>query len=238
MSKTKAKILTQARELFNTYGVAVVSQRKIAEEMGISPGNLTYHFPKKDDINEALYYALVEEISRQVEQRKTDAPTLSNLFLLYGDIYDAFHRYRFVFLDFVHFMKSHGQIAEHYQQLQLLRKFQFDQSVELLIFQGLVRPAELDREYDCYLLGVVLVLADLAGLPAPAAAAGPVDVNAIVFADNRVLEVPAVELDHAAASANHAASGRDLCEQNAAAADGRNYLAIGVEGDQCASVGV
>ncbi|MFT7120043.1 MAG: AcrR family transcriptional regulator [Neolewinella sp.] len=148
MSKTKAKILTQARELFNTYGVAVVSQRKIAEEMGISPGNLTYHFPKKDDINEALYYALVEEISRQVEQRKTDAPTLSNLFLLYGDIYDAFHRYRFVFLDFVHFMKSHGQIAEHYQQLQLLRKFQFDQSVELLIFQGLVRPAELDREYD------------------------------------------------------------------------------------------
>ncbi|MDO4493663.1 MAG: helix-turn-helix domain-containing protein [Clostridia bacterium] len=52
--QTKEKILTVSRGLFNRYGYRNVTMRRIAEEAGISPGNLTYYFPHKTDIVTAL----------------------------------------------------------------------------------------------------------------------------------------------------------------------------------------
>lgn len=147
MSGTKSKILDTARRLYNRYGVSVVSQRQIAEVLNISPGNLTYHFKKKEDIDAALYYQLVEEINAKMMVRQTQNPSVANLILLYGDIFDAFARYRFVFLDFVHFMKTHPQVADHYRQLQVLRQQQFTTVVTTLQDEGIVRPALLPNEY-------------------------------------------------------------------------------------------
>lgn len=53
-AETRAHILECARRLFNAHGYSQVSMRAIAQEVGISPGNLTYHFPQKADIVEAL----------------------------------------------------------------------------------------------------------------------------------------------------------------------------------------
>lgn len=52
--KTRDKILEKSRILFNARGVDQVPTREIATEIGISIGNLCYHFPKKEDILEAL----------------------------------------------------------------------------------------------------------------------------------------------------------------------------------------
>ncbi len=43
-ASTKQAILTTAIDLFNDKGTAAVSTNHIAEAMGISPGNLYYHF--------------------------------------------------------------------------------------------------------------------------------------------------------------------------------------------------
>ncbi|HHT17748.1 MAG TPA: TetR/AcrR family transcriptional regulator [Papillibacter sp.] len=51
---TRQEILNAARTLFNQYGYNGVSLRDIAEAVGISKGNLTYHFSKKEDIIESL----------------------------------------------------------------------------------------------------------------------------------------------------------------------------------------
>ena len=48
--KTKSRILETSRYLFNQQGVEPVSSLQIATEMGISPGNLYYHFHGKDEI--------------------------------------------------------------------------------------------------------------------------------------------------------------------------------------------
>jgi AcrR family transcriptional regulator len=53
----KDKILNKALELFNTFGYESVTMRDIAGALKISPGNLTYHFKKKDD----LIYAIVRQ---------------------------------------------------------------------------------------------------------------------------------------------------------------------------------
>ena len=61
MSDRKAKILTTARALFNKEGFSNVTIRMIAQGLEISSGNLTYHYQKREDIFEALYFEMVSE---------------------------------------------------------------------------------------------------------------------------------------------------------------------------------
>lgn len=44
---TRRQILDTAKRLFNERGYNDVSLKDIADEVGISKGNLTYHFSKK-----------------------------------------------------------------------------------------------------------------------------------------------------------------------------------------------
>ncbi|HEY8076841.1 MAG TPA: TetR/AcrR family transcriptional regulator [Labilithrix sp.] len=47
---TKERIVETAIELFNVSGVTAVTTNHIAERLGISPGNLYYHFANKEEI--------------------------------------------------------------------------------------------------------------------------------------------------------------------------------------------
>ena len=49
-TKTADRILDTSRRLFNDKGYAATSISEIAVEVGISPGNLNYHFPTKSDL--------------------------------------------------------------------------------------------------------------------------------------------------------------------------------------------
>jgi AcrR family transcriptional regulator len=51
---TKQKILDASLQLFNEYGVSNVRLQQIADETGISVGNLAYHFNNKEAITESL----------------------------------------------------------------------------------------------------------------------------------------------------------------------------------------
>lgn len=64
-SKTKDKILRTALALFNNEGENQVSSVDIASVMGISPGNLYYHYKGKDEIIVQLFADFEDEI-RQV----------------------------------------------------------------------------------------------------------------------------------------------------------------------------
>jgi AcrR family transcriptional regulator len=50
MNTTKQRIVDTAERLFNESGTGAVSTNHIAAAMGISPGNLYYHFGNKDEI--------------------------------------------------------------------------------------------------------------------------------------------------------------------------------------------
>ena len=49
-SSTAAKILEAGRQLFNAKGYAATSLSDIAQSVGISKGNLSYHFPTKREL--------------------------------------------------------------------------------------------------------------------------------------------------------------------------------------------
>lgn len=60
-ASTRQQILATAERLFGEKGYHNVSMRAISSELGISVGNLTYHFPRKADLANAL---LEEELSQ------------------------------------------------------------------------------------------------------------------------------------------------------------------------------
>lgn len=53
--KTRDKIINTAIQLFNAQGTKAVSTNHIATAVGISPGNLYYHFRNKEDIIRAIF---------------------------------------------------------------------------------------------------------------------------------------------------------------------------------------
>ena len=63
----KQQILEAARTQFAANGYNAVSMRAIADAVGISVGNLTYHFRRKEDLAEAV-------LAQQMENYKKPEP--------------------------------------------------------------------------------------------------------------------------------------------------------------------
>jgi len=70
-TKTPDKILEASRRLFNEKGYAATSLSEIAAAVGISQGNLTYHFPAKSDLAVRIAKDARESLrARRANERK------------------------------------------------------------------------------------------------------------------------------------------------------------------------
>lgn len=77
MPSTKQRILDASVKLFNEYGVDAVRLQQIAEEIGISVGNLAYHYKTKDAILESVYEQVIDEFSH-IFRRYLQSPDLAD----------------------------------------------------------------------------------------------------------------------------------------------------------------
>ena len=108
---TKTKIVLKAVELFNEKGFSNVSFLKIAQSLSLSPGNLTYHFPKKDDLMNAVYLHFQQEILKSVPL-KADEINLSSLHNQIGDFFKLQNNLKFFYSDLVDIVRGYPKIAE------------------------------------------------------------------------------------------------------------------------------
>jgi len=67
-SSTAIRILEACRKLFNTKGYAGTSVTEIAASLGMSQGNLTYHFKTKRD----LAMQLEADVLQEMKVRRTN----------------------------------------------------------------------------------------------------------------------------------------------------------------------
>mgnify|MGYP000020578359 CR=1 FL=1 len=148
MTGTNQKILRAARVLFNEHGVAKVSQRTICDHIAISPGNLTYHFKKRDDIIEALYFELAEAIEAQMELAEKSELNLDGLAELTKATNKILFENRFFMIDFIQVLRSNRKIKKHYTTLSSKRLALIKRIVENLVKNGEMREEELPNEYD------------------------------------------------------------------------------------------
>jgi AcrR family transcriptional regulator len=142
MTSTKKKILDTARQLYNERGLANVSQRQIAEQLGISPGNLTYHYKKKEDINEAIYYELVDVFNQLFQQNASEVGSIRFFVTFAAQLYDIMQQYRFFFVDIILLTRNNKNIANHYRELLILRQQQFQDIAQVLIQNGEMHAEE------------------------------------------------------------------------------------------------
>lgn len=118
MQKTKRKIIDTAIRLLNDGGYDHLRLPLIASNLDISLGNLTYHFPKKEQIMEAIYDQFREELATITKEYKP----LVDLEGLDGQIrafYEFQHRFRFFYLDLLGLERGYPEIAErHHPYIQ------------------------------------------------------------------------------------------------------------------------
>jgi AcrR family transcriptional regulator len=114
-SKTRDRILQASLELFNAQGERSVSTNHIAAHLGISPGNLYYHFRNKQAIIAELLAVYAADVDRLLslpegrELRMSDKPVY--LQTLLGLMWD----YRFMHRDLEHLLDSDPQLAAFYR---------------------------------------------------------------------------------------------------------------------------
>lgn len=146
--KTKEKILQAALELFNEIGTDAASLRVIAQKVGISHGNLAYHFPNTDFILHQLYLNLVKALDKEIHGALEEAASLEALFRTGWLNFQILYQYRFLLLDFVRIMRRIEAIMAHFTTLTELRKQQFRSLLDALTEAELVIPEPVPGSYD------------------------------------------------------------------------------------------
>lgn len=117
--KTKERIILASLDLFNEQGERNVTTNHIAAHLGISPGNLYYHFRNKSDIVYAIfknyellvdtYLALPERHGNEVEQ----------LVAYLDSTVSGMWAYRFLHRDLEHLMDVDERLRSDYRQFTL-----------------------------------------------------------------------------------------------------------------------
>lgn len=156
---TKARILEAALRQFNENGTDQTTVRSIAEEVGISHGNLCYHFKNTDALIEALYDRLVAEIDERAQSSLSPDLRVKDMVEQIGLTFRIMYRYRFIFLDFVRIIRRIASVREKFRLLIQFRRTQFQMGYQLLISKGLMREEWEPGLYDS-LSTNMLVLGD------------------------------------------------------------------------------
>ena len=97
--RTRQRILDTTLALYNELGEPQVSTSLIAAELGISAGNLHYHFRRKDELSAALLDLFVGEFDALLPPPGWRADHVEDAWLLLHLFLETFWRYRFLFRD-------------------------------------------------------------------------------------------------------------------------------------------
>lgn len=161
MSNTRERILATSLELFNRHGERNVTTNHIAEALGISPGNLYYHFRNKSEI----VFELFQRYQASVEaflQVPGDRPlTWQDKVTYFEAILQGIWAARFLHRDMAHLLSQDERLRLEYKHF--VRR-SLDQG--LAIYEGL-RHAGLievsDEDMRALLVNTWVLAASWAG---------------------------------------------------------------------------
>ncbi len=115
MQKTKLKIVEATIRLFNQYGFANVSLPQIAGELNISLGNLTYHYPKKDQLIMSIYEVFLEDL-KSITKVIQNFENLKEMDLQLRAFHQFQQVYRFFYLDLLELGRAYPILAKRHEE--------------------------------------------------------------------------------------------------------------------------
>ena len=139
---TRDRILDTALRLFNQSGTAAVSTNHIADALGISPGNLYYHFRNKEAIIRALFeqqFAHWDVIYSLPDDRM---PTLADLRRLVDDTFPVSWEYRFIYRELIALLRRDGELHRRWVEVRARGFDGFRQLIEVFAAAGVLRSPD------------------------------------------------------------------------------------------------
>lgn len=112
---TKSRILDAALALFNESGTANVTTNHIAEALGMSPGNLYYHYRNKAEIVRELFARITGEWATNYAMPPGTLPSIEMMETMVAGNFEIQARYRFFFRDLTLLLNADPELAAAYR---------------------------------------------------------------------------------------------------------------------------
>lgn len=113
--KTRDRIVQESLALFNAQGERSVTTNHIAAHLGMSPGNLYYHFRNKQAIIAELFAEYEARVDGFLQVPEGRALTVADKTFYLEALLAAMWRYRFLHRDLEHLLESDAELAEAYR---------------------------------------------------------------------------------------------------------------------------
>ena len=112
--RTAERILEVSLELFNRFGEPNVSTTLISAELNISPGNLYYHYPAKDELVNHLFDRY-EKALGELLQAADQVRNVEDAWLLFHMLFELIWQYRFLYRDLNDLLSKNRRLETHFQ---------------------------------------------------------------------------------------------------------------------------
>jgi AcrR family transcriptional regulator len=132
--RTAERILDTTLDLFNRLGEPNVSTTLISAEMGISPGNLYYHYPAKEELITKLFDRYDQALT-ELLRAADEVADVEDAWLFFHMLFELIWAYRFLYRDLNDLLSNNRKLETHFQFV-LQRKTRAVQAVLAGIGRG------------------------------------------------------------------------------------------------------
>ena len=112
--RTAERILEVTLDLFNRFGEPNVSTTLISAEMGISPGNLYYHYPAKDELINALFDRYEAGLN-QLLGAGGEVRDVEDAWFFMHSLFELIWQHRFLYRDLNDLLSKNRRLETHFQ---------------------------------------------------------------------------------------------------------------------------
>jgi AcrR family transcriptional regulator len=126
--RTAQRILEVSLALFNRFGEPNVSTTLISNELDISPGNLYYHYPAKDELINALFDRYKKELD-ELLVASGNVETVDDAWLFFHMLFELIWKHRFLYRDLNDLLSKNRKLE---MQFQFILKHKVDAVKDLL----------------------------------------------------------------------------------------------------------
>ncbi|WP_435357933.1 TetR/AcrR family transcriptional regulator [Emticicia sp. SJ17W-69] len=146
MYNTKERIVNASIKLFNDYGIASVRLQQIADEIGISVGNLAYHYKNKEAIINSVYDKLFEDF-QQILGVYLKSPSFLDFDSQVSSYFAFFKNYQFYITDLFATEHPLPEVRQKWQEFMNKMIFQIRKRLDFHAKRGDLLP-QSEATYD------------------------------------------------------------------------------------------
>ena len=153
--RTAERILEVTLDLFNRFGEPNVSTTLISAELNISPGNLYYHYPAKDELINSLFDRYEKSLN-ELLQAAVEVSNVEDAWFFFHTLFELIWAYRFLYRDLNDLLSNNRRLETHFQFVLKNKSIAVNRLLEGLVRSNGIEIVETDQAAVATSMVVVL----------------------------------------------------------------------------------